>query len=184
MHKKIKVLLALIVFISLAGSFLLGWRVMPKIWPDIKTNIVYKLIPSLEPEKEEKAPYIPQSNAEFGDAISKTNSLIYYFYKPYCPYCEAIDALISGLPEKIYLPDGTESNIKLVAVNKEDKEGLKIIEQYYADNNIPEEKRFVPAIVIGDKHLMPGKEIIEQLSDALVSGKGLETPLLNGSERQ
>ena len=41
----------------------------------------------------------------------------------------------------------------------------------------------MPAIVIGERYLFAGDEIIAQLMEALMAGEGLQTPLLNGLER-
>ena len=48
---------------------------------------------------------------------------------------------------------------------------------------MPEEEQYVPAVVIGDRYLFAGDEIIEQMMDALTAGEGLNTPLLDGKER-
>lgn len=111
------------------------------------------------------------------------DSLVYYFYKDYCPYCAQLNPLMAGLPEKIILPDGTASPVKLIALNKNEPAAAEIIAAYYSNFDVPEDRRYVPAVVIGQRYLMPGSEIIDQLMDALVSGEGLLTPLLNGAQR-
>ena len=171
----------------LAVSFLLGWRVMPRVWPGIKMNVVYRILPWLEPEPAETAepePYIPESNTAFGDPVSETDSLIYYFYKDYCPYCRQLEPLTAGLPEKITLPDGrTESAVRFVCLNKVEEEASRVIAEYYDAHDVPEERQYVPAVVIGERYLFLGVEIIDELMDALMAGEGLQTPLLNGQER-
>ena len=54
---------------------------------------------------------------------------------------------------------------------------------YYEQYKIPEEEQYVPAVVIGNRYLFLGNEIIDQLMDALVAGEGMETPLLNDEDR-
>ena len=176
-HKGIKILCLVL---ALAAAFALGWQVMPKVWPDIKAAVFG------QPKTETKTVqdlYTPASNAVFDDPIAATDSLIYYFYKDYCPWCRQLEPLTAGMPETITLPDGTKSTVKLVCLNKVEEGPLKIITDYYGDHAVPEERQYVPAIVIGDRYLFAGDEIIDQLLDALAAGEGLSTPLLNGAER-
>jgi len=171
----------------MALCFLAGWRVMPRVWPDIKEHVVYPVFPELKPTPAPVVtpePYLPESSAAMGDEIAVSDSLIYYFYKDYCPYCAALEPLTAGLPERITLPDGRVSAVKLVCVNKNDEAGAKIVTDYYSAYGVPEERQYVPAMIIGERYLMPGSEIIDQLLNALVSGEGLNTPVLGGGERQ
>lgn len=183
MKKGIK-LLGLI--LALITAFLIGWRVMPKIWPSIKQNVVYPMIPQLKPELTPAItpePYLPKSDSIFGDAISSSDSLIYYFYKDYCSYCRELEPLTSGLPKQITMPDGKSSTVKLICLNKVDKELFKIINDYYEAYHVPEERQYVPAIVIGDRYLYLKTEIVDQLMEALLAGEGLKTPMLDGAQR-
>lgn len=182
--KKAGKILGLILVLMLA--FLTGWRVMPRIWPKIKTNVVYPLLPQLKPEESPvitPEPYLPHSDSTFGDAVYSDDSVIYYFYKDYCPYCRELEPLTAGLPSEIILSDGTVSKVKFFCLNKVEEKYAEIISDYYQEYDIPEEKQYVPAIVIGDHYLYLGSEIIDQLMDLLVSGEGLKTPLLDGTER-
>lgn len=175
---KITILMAVVVI-----SFLLGWRAMPRVWPHIKEAVVYPLFPQLKPAPVEQELYTPHSSASFENEIHSSDSVIYYFYKDYCPYCRELEPLTAGLPDQITLPDGTTSNVKLICLNKVEDSWLKIITDYYEAHDIPEERQYVPAIVIGERYLFLGDEIIDQMMDALAAGEGLDTPLLNGSER-
>lgn len=169
-----------LIILAMAAAFMLGWRVMPKVWPGIKAALVGQ--PKTETQAEPDL-YKPVSNASFDDPISSTDSLIYYFYKDYCPWCRQLEPLTAGLPETITLPDGTRSAVKLVCLNKVEEGPLQVITDYYGEQAVPEERQFVPAIVIGERYLFAGTEIIDQLLDALVAGEGLKTPLLNGAQR-
>lgn len=187
MKKSLKILCLVVALIAM---FVLGWRIMPKIWPSIKEAIVYPIFPQMRPA-EKAAPanpepelYTPKSTASFGDPIEASDSLIYYFYKDYCPWCKQLEPLTSGLPKQITLPDGTKSNVKLVCLNKVEDEALKVITEYYEANGIAEDRQYVPAMVIGDRYLFTGDEIMGQLYDALLNGEGLETKLLDGSTRE
>ena len=112
MKKGMKTICIILCFITV---FLLGWRVMPMVWPDIKETIIYPIFPEMKPvTDQEQDLYIPESNTAFDDKIFETDSLVYYFYKDYCPYCRAIEPLMAGLPQQITLPDGTTSNVRLV----------------------------------------------------------------------
>lgn len=183
MSKKTKVLG---VIFALCASFLLGWRVMPKIWPTIRLNYINRLIPQLQSssESEEKTiHYTPKSNSQYGDPILSSDSLIYYFYKDSCVYCLELEPLISGLPDQITLPDGSTSKIKLLCLNKVEEKYNKIIADYYEEHNIPDDQRYVPAIVIGDKYLFLKESIEDQLMNSLVAGEGLQTEMLEGAQR-
>lgn len=172
-----------IIFLVLL-SFLLGWRLMPRVWPEIKETVVYRVFPQMRPDPTPSIPpYVPESNTSYGDPIEENDSLVYYFYKDYCGFCMELSPLISGLPEEITLSDGTVSRVRLVALNKVEDEALEIINDYYEVHDIAGDRRYVPAIVIGDRYLFLRDEIIDHLMDALVRGEGLDTPLLDGAER-
>ena len=180
-----KFLRAVALLAAMGLCFLAGWRVMPRVWPAIKKAVVYPLFPALEPAPAPTpVPYVPESSAALSDPVGPTDSLIYYFYKDYCPYCAALEPLTAALPAQITLPDGTTSRVMLVCLNKNEEQASALIEAYYQDFAIPEDRQYVPAMVIGDRYMMPGIEIMDQLLDALISGEGLHTPLLGGAQRQ
>ncbi len=178
--KKRRGLWICLLVLALAAAFALGWRVMPKVWPSIKA--VFAGQPKTEAQAQPDL-YTPKSNAAFDDPVSTSDSLIYYFYKDYCPWCRQLEPLTAGLPKTVTLPDGTRSAVKLVCLNKVEEGPLKVITDYYGAHAVPEERQYVPALVIGDRYLFAGEEIVGQLMDALVAGEGLNTPLLNGAER-
>ena len=180
MKKQISIIWIILVLFS----FLAGWRIMPRIWPGIKEIVIYSIFPQLRPEPDsELEPYVPESNTSYGDPISTTDSLVYYFYKDYCSYCWELSPLMAGLPDKVILTDGTNSQVRLICLNKAEKKYHEIISEYYEDHNIPEDQRYVPAVVIGNQYLYLRDEITDQLMDALITGEGLNTLLLDGSER-
>lgn len=182
MKKGLKILCCILV---LAAVFLLGWRVMPRVWPGIKEAVVYPVFPHLEPTPAPTAePYHPHSDTSLGDPIGKTDSVIYYFYKDYCPWCRMLEPLTAGLPKEITLEDGTKSAVKLVCLNKVEEDKLQIIWEYYETHGIPEEERYVPAMVIGDRYLFGNEIIVQELLNALTAGEGLKTGLLDGAERE
>lgn len=170
--------------VALIAVFLLGWRVMPLAWPSIKEAVVYPVMPRLKPTPAPTMEsYHPESSAEFGDPIAVSDSLIYYFYKDYCSYCRQLKPLMAGLPETVTLPDGTQSAVKLVCLNKVEQPMLEVITAYYDQHDIPQDRRYVPAVVIGGRYLHLADEIVGQLMDALTNGEGLTTPLLDGGQR-
>ncbi len=182
MKKGVKILCLIL---ALAVVFVLGWRVMPKVWPSIKNAVVYPVFPQLKPSPAPtQEPYHPKSDSAFGDPVAASDSLIYYFYKDYCPWCRQLEPLTAGLPKDITLPDGTKSKVQLQGLNKVEDKYLEIITKYYEEHNIPEEEQYVPAIVIGDQYLFASEEIVPGLLEALMSGEGLKTELLDGQERQ
>ncbi len=177
MKKSLKIICLLL---ALLAAFALGWRVMPKVWPGMKALLVGEAPAEPQPTPE---PYAPRSTAAFEDAVAESDSLIYYFYKDYCPYCRALEPLTAGLPATVTLPGGAQSAVKLVCLNKVEEGPAAVIAAYYAEHSVPEEEQYVPAIVIGERYLFPGQEIIDQLLEALTAGEGLNTPLLNGQKR-
>ena len=180
-----KPLRVLCVLLALLAAFLAGWRAMPRVWPELKKAVVYPVFPHLAPTAAPTAvPYTPRSTAAFGEEVAPTDSLVYYFYKDYCPWCRQLEPLMAALPGEIPLPDGTMSAVKLVCLNKVEEQALKIITAYCDAHDVPEERRFVPAVVVGDRYLFAGEEIIDGLLDALLAGEGLRTPLLDGNERR
>ncbi len=187
--KRKKGLIILCVLLALIAGFALGWRVMPKVWPAIKEAAVYPIFPQMKPAAPTPAPtpepYVPHGAAktEFDAEVFAADSVIYYFYKDYCPWCRQLEPLTAGLPERITLPDGTASAVRLVCLNKVEDDALRIITEYYDTHGVPEEERLVPAVVIGDRYLFGGEKISGQLLEALMAGEGLNTPLLNGTER-
>ena len=95
MKKGLKILCAIL---ALGIVFLLGWRGMPRVWPAIKENIVYPVLPQLQPTPEPTPePYTPRSSAAFNDPISVSDSVIYYFYKDYCPWCRQLEPLTAAV---------------------------------------------------------------------------------------
>ena len=94
-----------------------------------------------------------------------------------------IKPLISGLTDQITLPDGSLSKIKLLCLNKNEEKYKKIIADYYEEHSIPEDQHYVPAIVIGNKYLFLEETIEDQLMNSLVAGEGLQTEMLEGTQR-
>ena len=181
-RKNGKALLIACLVLSLIAAFVLGWRVMPKVWPSVKGLFAGQpqATATAAPTPE---PYVPRSTAAFEDEVRETDSLIYYFYKDYCPYCRELEPLTAGLPKTITLPDGTQSAVRFVCLNKVEEGPAKVIADYYAAHSVPEDRQYVPALVIGDRYLFLKEEIVGQLTDALTAGEGLNTPLLNGAQR-
>ena len=178
MKRPLKIICAALALILAFG---LGWRVMPGVWPELKRAVLGQPVTTPAPAQEPL--YVPKSNTAFEEAIGEKDSLIYYFYKDYCPYCRQLDPLMGGLPETITLPDGTPSRVRLVCLNKVEEEPARVIAEYYTAHAVPEERQYVPAVVIGERYLFTGSEIIAQLLEALTAGEGVNTPLLNGTER-
>ena len=184
----------LLVLTLMFASFLVGWRLMAYRWwpvlsPYVK-QIVYSVIPSLEPEPIPQVitPYTPKADAKLHDPIAATDSLFYYFYFPTCPYCaNYADMVLAGLPDEITLPDGSVSRVMMVAVNKHDEAEYSYMEAYYNEHGIVKNEeqndQVVPSIVIGDRYLRGTMEIRDYFYQLLLSGEGLNTPLIDGGER-
>ena len=48
-----------------------------------------------------------------------------------------------------------------VCLNKVENEYAKIIADYYEENNIPEDRQYVSAVVIGNRYLFPRDKIVD-----------------------
>lgn len=174
----------LCLIMALGLAFLLGWRVMPRVWPEIKEAVVYPVFPQLKPEPAPtQVPYVPHSTASLGDLISANDSVVYYIYKDYCFYCRELEPLTAGLPQQITLADGMVSTVRFICLNKVEDEYLQIVTKYYDEHDIPEDRRYVPAVVIGDQYFFLKDEIVPNLLEALLAGEGLRTPLLDDAQR-
>ncbi len=127
-------------------------------------------------DEEEEAVHIQPRNDR--GTLTKNDSVVIYFYKTWCPYCKELEPLLDGIPEKITLPDGTTSTVRLYSYDKEVPEDMEIVKQYYEYLKIPEDRQFVPMIVIGSEALFLRDEIVPNLMNMLVQGKGRDTVLL------
>ncbi len=130
---------------------------------------------SSEDEEEETVHIQPRNDR---GTLTKNDSVVIYFYKTWCPYCKELEPLLDGLPETITLPDGTASTVRLYSYDKEIAEDMEIVKQYYEYMKIPEDRQFVPMIVIGNEALFLRDEIVPNLMNMLIQGKGRQTVLL------
>ncbi len=186
MEARMKKFLKVFLVLFLCGVFfLLGWRVMPRVWPTIKQNVYYKLFPTPVPEPTPvpSYAYFPQGTAAYEDAIAPTDSLVYYFYREACGHCISMKPFVEGIPDHITLPDGTVSAVKFIPINSRDAVLRPVVLQAYADYGVAEDAQQVPAIIIGDRCIMMPTDIYQHFYAALLAGEGLTTPLLNGNPR-
>jgi len=108
--------------------------------------------------------------------LSVTDSVIVYFYTPWCPFCYEIAPIMDNLPEYVMI-NGQRSNVRLISYNRDIPEHREIIIAYHEKLNIAEERRFVPLVLIGDRNLFLYEEVSQGLLSALEAGEGLTTPL-------
>lgn len=109
--------------------------------------------------------------------VESGDSVIVYFYKENCPYCEQIRPLMEAIPKKITLPDGTLNRVRVIWLNKNEQSDYGIIENYYRLLSIPSSRQYVPMVLIGDSTLYLYDEIVPNLLAYLLNGEGLSTPL-------
>lgn len=109
--------------------------------------------------------------------LSESDSKIVYVYKPNCEFCAKIKPLLQGLPENVILADGTVSRVVFVSLDKDDYDQYQAVKQYYEDLQIPEDHRYSPLLIVGDKFYMGYDEIVPNLMNALIAGDGLTTDL-------
>lgn len=107
--------------------------------------------------------------------IQPEDSLILYFYKDFCPYCKDLEVLFDALPEYVYLADGTKSRVRFVSLEKQIPRQMKVVQRYYDKLFVHPDRQFVPMVVIGNRALFLGAEIIPGLLQALIDGEGLKT---------
>ncbi len=136
---------------------------------------VYNQTPKEEKNSAKKESIIQRADAI--ETIEPNDSVLLYFYKENCPYCVELDPLFSALPSQIPLHKGTESSLRFIAIDKNDPKGLEMIQQYYELLKIPEDRQYVPMIIIGEKDLFLKEEIVPMLLPALFQGEGEKTPL-------
>ncbi len=128
-----------------------------------------------EPEEPPEVVTLPFSDKPAD--VRPGDSVIVYFYKPACPYCLELKALIQGLPREITLPDGTRSSVRLIGLNKNDPAEMAVVQAYYEGMEIPEDRQFVPMLLIGDRDLFLYEEIVPGLLPALLQGDGTKTDM-------
>lgn len=128
-----------------------------------------------EPAPQEELVTLPRNDAPA--EIEEGDSTVIYFYKPDCPYCIELKALLHALPLEIPLADGSMSRLRFVALDKNNPEEMDIVQQYYDILEIDEERQFVPMLIVGGKDLFLYEEIVPELLPALFAGEGRSTPL-------
>jgi len=143
--------------------------------------------PSVEQETEtavRQVPYMPEGAVVSPrddrpyDNISIGDSVILYFYTPWCPFCYEISPIMNNLPEYVMI-DGQRSYVRLISYNRDVDADHEIIRHYHDMLNIAEERRFVPLVIVGYRDLFLYDELSDGLIAALEAGEGLMTPLLN-----
>ena len=136
-----------------------------------------------EPEEPEalQEPYVPERavispRKDDPYTISVTDSVVVYFYTPWCPFCYEISPIMDNLPEYVIV-NGRRSYVKLISLNRDIPEHHDMIRAYHEKLNIPPERQFVPLVLIGDRDLFLYDEVSYYLLPALKAGEGLTTPL-------
>ena len=147
----------------------------------LKAHIGGLSLDDLEVSGARQIPYMPEGTVispRHDDPYSLlvTDSVIVYFYTPWCPFCYEIAPILDNLPDYVII-NGQKSNVRLVSFNRDIPEHREIIGAYHEKLNIPEERRFVPLVLIGDRDLFLYAEVSHQLLAALEAGEGLTTPL-------
>jgi hypothetical protein len=132
---------------------------------------------------ERQVPYMPEGAVVSPrddrpyDNISIGDSVVLYFYTPWCPFCYEISPIMDNLPEYVMI-DGQRSYVRLISYNRDVEADHEIIRHYHDMLNIAEERRFVPLVIVGYRDLFLYDELSEGLIAALEAGEGLMTPLL------
>jgi len=117
----------------------------------------------------------PRDDRPYGN-IFVGDSVVVYFYTPWCPFCYEISPIMNNLPEYVMI-NGQKSYVRLVSYNRDIDADHEIIRRYHDMFNIAEERRFVPLVLVGYRDLFLYDEVSEGLIAALEAGEGLLTPL-------
>jgi len=128
------------------------------------------------PYMPEGAVIAPRDDRPY-DNIFIGDSVVLYFYAPWCPFCYEISPIMNNLPEYVMI-DGQKSYVRLISYNRDVDADHEIIRRYHNMLNIAEERRLVPLVIIGYRDLFLYDELREGLIAALEAGEGLLTPLL------
>ena len=126
---------------------------------------------------QEKNEEVSLQNVSAVTEIAKGDSTLIYIYKPDCPYCIALRALMEAIPETVTLPDGQKSRVRFLALNKDDPIDKAIVDDYYETMEISKNRQLVPMVIIGEKDLFLYDEIVPTLLVELLNGSGLHTEL-------
>ena len=108
--------------------------------------------------------------------VSETDSVIVYFYTPWCPFCYEIAPIMDNLPDYVII-NGQRSTVRLISYNRDIPQHHAIIRAYHEMMGVPEDRRFIPLVIIGDRNLFLYDEVSNGLLAALEAGEGLTTPL-------
>ena len=103
------------------------------------------------------------------------------FYSPSCPHCHEV--LREGLPP---LVEKYGDQLQIMLIDVTTPGGQELYQAAVRVIPIPEERRGVPALVVGDTLLVGSVEIPEQLPaiiDAGLAGDGIDWPAIPGLDR-
>lgn len=115
--------------------------------------------------------------------ISETDSVIIYFYTPWCPSCYEVAPIMDNLPDYVII-NGQRSAVRLISYNRDIPQHHALIRAYHEMMGVLEDRRFVPLVIIGDRNLFLYDEISSELLPALEAGEGLTTPLFTLVDRR
>ena len=109
------------------------------------------------------------------DDIQPNDSLVIYLFKDYCPYCKDLEPLFASLPDSITLPDGSQSRLRFVSLEKQIPRQMAVVQRYYDRLLVHPDRQYVPMVIVGGKALFLQEEIEAGLMDSLKAGEGLKT---------
>ena len=88
-----------------------------------------------------------------------------FFYSPTCPHCHLV---INDVLTPLKMQYGGQ--LQLVGINTSQKAGVELFAAMHTAFNVPDERKGVPALVVGDIALVGSAEIPEQLPDLITEG--------------
>jgi uncharacterized membrane protein len=100
------------------------------------------------------------------------------FYSPNCPHCHEV--IENHLP---VIKDQYGNQFQLLGIDTSQQSGAKLYEETVTIMGIPQERRGVPTLVIGESYLVGGLEIPEQLPMLIeegLAGGGIGWPAIPG----
>ena len=95
---------------------------------------------------------------------------VVYFYENVCDSCDPEGEFIE-LFNRLVGDVKKDVDVELLMYNTFHDSGFRLIQKYFEDDKVPEEKQIAPILFLGDKYLEGSKEIEERFRDEFIDAK-------------
>ena len=126
----------------------------------------------------------PDTRRHIFNTQNGTDTKIMYFYVPLCAECEDVESFFHELEisyDVIHEERTINSKVEISKFNISDFENLNLLRSYFYRLGVPEDKHQVPVLFIGEHYLVGAEGITSNLHNLILSGEGLQTPIINES---